>query len=346
MTAVLATTPWSTPAARLLLRADVPRAEWLAARRLGLGGSDASTVVGLNPYESRYSLWLDKTGRGTEKDDSAAMEWGRRLEPVIAEWFVDTVRVPVRRAGLMQSRSNPWQLVSVDRLTADGGIAEFKTTSWRTEDAEVWQDGQVPDHAELQSQHGLAVTGRSHSHCVVLIDGRTPLHKVIERDDSLIPELTGIESRFWDTYVLADVEPPVDGSESTTEALRRRYAVVDPDRIIAGGTEVADLVAEFELAKRTAKDADTEVDRVGNKLRQLIGDAEAVAVLGQQLASLRQNGNFSPSRFAKDHPDLFADLQVPATAFDLEALKRDHPHLYAQYRARVLRTHKPKKIGA
>ena len=38
--------------------------EWLALRReLGIGGSDAGAVIGLNPYKSAYALWAEKTGR-------------------------------------------------------------------------------------------------------------------------------------------------------------------------------------------------------------------------------------------------------------------------------------------
>ena len=41
----------------------LPTEEWLRYRRLGIGGSDASTILGLNPYNSILRLWEDKTGR-------------------------------------------------------------------------------------------------------------------------------------------------------------------------------------------------------------------------------------------------------------------------------------------
>lgn len=37
--------------------------EWLAIRSKYIGGSDAGTVVGLNPYNSPYALWAEKTDR-------------------------------------------------------------------------------------------------------------------------------------------------------------------------------------------------------------------------------------------------------------------------------------------
>ncbi len=35
--------------------------DWLEHRKLGIGGSDASVVCGLNRYKSPMELWLDKT---------------------------------------------------------------------------------------------------------------------------------------------------------------------------------------------------------------------------------------------------------------------------------------------
>lgn len=38
------------------------REEWLAARKNYIGGSDASAVLGMNPYKTNLELWKEKTG--------------------------------------------------------------------------------------------------------------------------------------------------------------------------------------------------------------------------------------------------------------------------------------------
>lgn len=54
--------------ARILAKTkDMPREEWLEYRRTGIGGSDAATVCGLNPYSSLIELWADKTWRSLER---------------------------------------------------------------------------------------------------------------------------------------------------------------------------------------------------------------------------------------------------------------------------------------
>jgi predicted phage-related endonuclease len=36
---------------------------WLKSRKAGVGGSDMSTILGLNAFKTPYDLWLEKTGR-------------------------------------------------------------------------------------------------------------------------------------------------------------------------------------------------------------------------------------------------------------------------------------------
>lgn len=37
------------------------REEWLELRKKYIGGSDASAVIGANPYRSAYALWAEKS---------------------------------------------------------------------------------------------------------------------------------------------------------------------------------------------------------------------------------------------------------------------------------------------
>ena len=39
---------------------DMPKNEWLKARKEGIGGSDASSALGFNPYRSSISVYLEK----------------------------------------------------------------------------------------------------------------------------------------------------------------------------------------------------------------------------------------------------------------------------------------------
>lgn len=328
--------PWAMPDARKVLRYDATREDWLAARRQGLGGSDAAAVLGLSPYVSPYELYLEKTDQLIGDVDNEAMEWGRRLEPVVAEWFTDSTGIAVRREGLLQSRERPWQQVSLDRSTEDGGILECKTLSWRVESS--WDESQVPDAAELQVQHALAVTGRSHGWVAALVDGRRPKLRRVERDERLIADLIAVEADFWQ-LIVDRTPPPIDDTESTAEALRKLYPVTAEG---IGSVVDAEKAAELVQAKRAAdlavKEAEAAQRLADSLLRAAIGEAELlITPAGHEVATLRQNGTFSPKRFTEAEPELAEEYRRLTPGIDSRRLAADHPEIYTRYRARVLR---------
>ena len=53
-------------------------ASWLEARRKGIGASEASAILGCNPYMSNVDLWEIKTGRRQAADISnkACVQYG------------------------------------------------------------------------------------------------------------------------------------------------------------------------------------------------------------------------------------------------------------------------------
>ena len=55
------------------------REEWLAARKQGIGGSDAGAILSMNPYKSAFDVYADKLGLTEPKPDTEAMRQGRDL---------------------------------------------------------------------------------------------------------------------------------------------------------------------------------------------------------------------------------------------------------------------------
>ncbi len=95
--------------------------EWHAARANGLGGSEVGAVLGLSPYDSKFSLWFRKAGATEPVEVTPPMEWGTRLEPVILGKYRDV------HPGLDYSWENvtfcrqdrPWQIANPDLLATD-----------------------------------------------------------------------------------------------------------------------------------------------------------------------------------------------------------------------------------
>ena len=62
---------------------------WLKSRKAGVGGSDMSTILGLNSFKTPYELWLEKTGRVEPEDisDKWAVVKGNALENELRKRF-------------------------------------------------------------------------------------------------------------------------------------------------------------------------------------------------------------------------------------------------------------------
>ena len=80
----------------------------------------------------------------------------------------------------------------------------------------------MPEYVQCQVQHQLAVTGKTAADVCVLICGQEIKIHRIERDELVIKQLIELERQFWQ-YVIDDIPPPVDGSDSSSLALQCLY---------------------------------------------------------------------------------------------------------------------------
>ena len=158
---------------RLVSTSGMDHATWLEYRKKGIGGSDAGSICGLNPYATAISVYQDKTQEEvTEKADNESMRQGRDLEEYVARRFMEETGKKVRRANsIFYMEENPFMLANVDRLIVgeDAGL-ECKTASAYS--ADKWKDGHIPESYEIQCHHYMAVTGADAWYIACVILGR------------------------------------------------------------------------------------------------------------------------------------------------------------------------------
>lgn len=142
------------------------RDEWLQARGMRIGGSEASAVVGLNPYMSNTDLWSIKTGRREAEDisDKPYVKYGHDAEPLLRDLF--RLDFPDYKVGyvdnnLFLNSRYPWAHASLDGWLQDPegrtGILEIKTTEiLQSMQKEKWK-GRIPDNYYLQVLHYMMV---------------------------------------------------------------------------------------------------------------------------------------------------------------------------------------------
>lgn len=282
---------WRCGQAKLVLAADAPREEWLAARTQGVGGSDVATITGANTFKTPFELWQTKTSDEPPVDEDKDILWyGHAVEPLLAERFTKDTGVATRRVGMYARRMTPWAFANPDRLTADGGILEIKSTGWYTDRAKKWQAGEVPDDAYVQAQWYLHVTGRSHAWFIALVD-RTP-HIVgpVPRDEDLIVSLHQQAEMFWE-HVEQKTPPPLDLARIGEDEITQRFPeVIEPGECAEAPIPeaAADDIREYARLKALEKETKASLDAVKDRIQGLIGEREYLTIDGRPVARWAQ----------------------------------------------------------
>lgn len=142
------------------------REEWLKHRMQGIGGSEISAVVGLNPYMSNVDLWELKTGAMEPEDisDKPYIKYGTQAEPLLRELFkLDFPQYEVfyEENNSFRNSKFPWALASLDGWIRDEngrvGVWECKTTNiLQSMQKEKWNH-QIPSNYYCQVLFYMAV---------------------------------------------------------------------------------------------------------------------------------------------------------------------------------------------
>ncbi len=261
---------------KLVSTANLPKEEWLALRKQGIGGSDAGAICGLNPYVSPMKVFLDKTSDVYEDTDNEAMRQGRDLEEYVAKRFMEETGKKVRCCNYMLACDDldySFMQANVDRMiTGENAGLECKTASAYS--TGTWQDGKIPPHYLCQCYHYMAVTGCDAWYLAVVVLGKDFLWFRIERDEEVINNLKDIERRFWFDHVLANIPPDPDGSDATEAYFKQRYAVADPEKSVILGSEYTEKFKRYEEISDLMKKLEQEKRTIEEEAKAFMDDAE------------------------------------------------------------------------
>lgn len=199
--------------------------EWLLARKNRIGGSDASCIVGMNPYKTNIELWEEKTGRRVAPDISneSYVKYGHDAEEYLRELFAidyPQYQVLYEENNMWLNDKYPFAHASLDGWLIDedgrNGVLEIKTTNiLQSMQKEKWKD-RIPDNYYIQVLHYLMVTEfefailkaqlkYEHNNGDVFL---TTKHYKIERAEveEDIKYLEDAERRFYE-YIINDRQP-------------------------------------------------------------------------------------------------------------------------------------------
>ena len=292
--------------------------EWHAARAGAITGSRIAAVMGLSPWESRFSLWHRMAGMIGDEVENDLMRWGKLLEPVVLGEYARQHEVKLNtEPGTWRNASRPWQVANVDALREGVPfVVEAKYSPMTDGWGEPGTD-QVPVYYRAQCLWYLDTFGgprHGHSRADIAVffgvSGYAEYHVDYSPDECA---LMRTEARvFLDSLPSGDqpgIRPDLDAHSATYQTLRELHPDIDDEAIEVD----RDLATAYLDAIAGAKAAAAEKDRASAALLDAMGRVRRACLDGVQIA-MRVPGRAGNPPYLKHTPIKAAGQKVSTAA--------------------------------
>lgn len=226
--------------------AFVTTKDWESLRHIGIGGSDSSVLMGVNPYQTEEGLWYEKLGYPefiSEEGKQAIFDRGHFLEDKVIETFCRLVgarRIPETRMFISRTHPNTTANIDAILLMPNGRLAIFEAkTAARGKEGE-WMGNKIPANYVSQCHQYLAVLDDPRVEGAYI--GMIPVadmtldgtyiasaynddfyYHFIERDEGYEEELLENEKYYWETYIVNGIKPPKSKDPALDKQTMLRY---------------------------------------------------------------------------------------------------------------------------
>lgn len=269
--------------AKLLTAAASGTSEWHEARASSIGGSQIGAVLGLNQYESAFSLWAKKTGQVSDfVEDNWAMKFGRAFEePLLRLWQNENPSFDVYTTGIYQDGTDPFLTASPDALAHNPETGEYIVLEVKTA-RNYWTD--VPPSYRAQVVQYMDVLGLSRA-IILGIAGWDWQEYIIELDQFEADAQRAAARRLW-KHVMDNTQPDFDGADVTYETVRKMNPDIDLEAevYIDGVWDLANAQTELDEAKAKFNRQKSEVLSIMGNARHAYfeHDGEKIIVATRQ----------------------------------------------------------------
>ena len=134
--------------------------EFQSLRSRGIGASEISSVIGVNPYQTPFQLWQVKTGKVPSFEGNVFTKMGHHLEPVIVDLFKEAEDVEIEDGNELDITffhpNHEYIFCTPDRpYIREGkkGALECKSTQ-----ARIYEDN-LPLQYVAQNQYQIGICG-------------------------------------------------------------------------------------------------------------------------------------------------------------------------------------------
>ena len=287
---------------------NTSRAAWLAARSKGIGGSEITSVLGLNPYQTPYALWERKTGRVNDSGESKYTRAGNYLEPVVAQMFQDATGLEAYAPEIehWQHPDYPHLLGTPDRFVSmknGDAVLEIKTTQKRITREDVTEGSALSWYFQVLWYMGI--TGKKTGFIAWLCTGVDFDYIQIDFQPDIFDDMVEQADRFWKNHVLADVPPPPISREDIMKAIGK----VLPDSV-----ECSEEILRFHAQIKENAAKIKELEEANEELKT------AVQMVMQDKSVATYQG-----------VPLFTWKEFETTRLDTKKLKEEEPEVWQRF---------------
>lgn len=302
---------------------NLSETEWQELRsklvREGMvGGSDASTILGINKYKSAINLYYQAMAEASLPNRmNGAMLHGKQLEKYVADcwqyfdgteegWVENTLRDnKIKRYSkvnaILINDKYPFLFANVDAKIKlhpvygkKPGILEVKTISGYSADS---YEGGIPPGYLFQLQHYLLVTGYKWGEIVYLKDGRELGCLTFEADKELQDRIIEAAYEYYQRVrnsreliafssseeekqkILNAFEPPADSTMAFNHFISEKHKARENEVVMHGTADHEELANEYVIANEEVTSAEENKRLLQNKLKQIMEHEGASVML-------------------------------------------------------------------
>lgn len=301
----------STPAD--ILNAD--EQEWHRQRAMGIGGSEVGALLGVDPYNTPYSLWERKTGRVDNFEGNDFTRAGHLLEPVICQWFTEQTGLKLHEAHHMASPTHPWRRVTPDRLVGDKGLMDAKNSRFEIAPNEVREGKKMAWY--FQVIWGIGIWNevypekpRDTGYIVWLGAGYQFQYLGFDYEKEVYDMMCDVVDSFWNNHVLTDTPPP----PMTRDDILRAVGKVVPAAKVAD-EEHAEFFRNLVHAKGEVKKWQSVVDEMQEALQMYMLEHDTLIVDGLPAATWKEQTvqRIDTTRLKAEMPEIAEKYTVQNT---------------------------------
>lgn len=280
-------------------------AEHQEQRAKGIGGSEVAAILGLSPWKTPYQVWQDKMGLSGKRDETPAMAWGTKLEPIIRQAYSDETGRIVRLPGHLADDDCPQMIGTVDGIAEDGEasrVLEVKTAKFAQEWGEPGTD-EIPMVYILQVQQYMRITKLPLADVAVLIGGNDfRIYEVladIELQDIMIEKIMA----FWKLVESGEPPEPISYADAV-----KRYRTSTQKAITATTASIA-AYETLKAIKEQYKAIEQSEETAKTIIMKELADADTLlSPSGETLVTWKQAkgiAHFDTKTFQVEQPELY-----------------------------------------